>query len=227
MDKYDIIKRFSGGVGHDINNLLTGIMGFVMLMQEDMDKDSECVGYAEGIRKSAVKLQGLTRKLLKVNNNRKYNRTDIDPRYLLDEAIRHVKEFPEDVDVATNVDLVEGAKVCVDTEKTILALCCILSYLKYRASDAITVRLCGAETAGKDSIAVSGGVSLRFGALKKENIEPAPEDPFDPLYTTASHFLLGCELALAREVFTDQGGNLDTESSDPETFVYNAFLPAE
>jgi light-regulated signal transduction histidine kinase (bacteriophytochrome) len=226
MDRFDMIKRFSGGVGHDINNLLTGIMGFVMLMQEDIDKDSECRGYAEGIRRSALKLQELTRKLLAVNNKKKYKRTEIHPRTLLDAAIRDTRDALEDMEVKPDSHFEDHVRVFVDTEKVILALCCILAYLKYRTSGCITVRSGGAEPAGRAPEDVRGGVNYLFSASRRADLEASREDTFEPLYTTSSHFLLGCELALAREIFTDHGGGLTSEGTDPGTLSFNAFLPS-
>ena len=61
--KMDSIGNLAGGVAHDFNNMLGGIMGYAsILMQEENDEDNQSI--LEGIINSAKRASDLTQKLL-------------------------------------------------------------------------------------------------------------------------------------------------------------------
>ncbi|MDF7801750.1 PAS domain S-box protein [Pontiellaceae bacterium B1224] len=62
--KMEAIGLLAGGVAHDFNNILQGILGFSELLMYDMDKDSLEYSNATEIKKSATKAVGLTKQLL-------------------------------------------------------------------------------------------------------------------------------------------------------------------
>ena len=64
LSRMDLLRKFAGGVAHDVNNLLTGVMGFAMLIQEEVEEQTEIHKYAKGIEKSALKCQQLSDKLI-------------------------------------------------------------------------------------------------------------------------------------------------------------------
>ena len=60
--KMDAVGQLAGGVAHDFNNMLGGIMGAAELLQEDLDDAGS--DYVEMILNSAQRAADLTRKLL-------------------------------------------------------------------------------------------------------------------------------------------------------------------
>jgi PAS domain S-box-containing protein len=62
--KMEAVGRLAGGVAHDFNNILMGIMGFGELMKLELRKDDPLYHYTEEIVKVAERGSSLTRQLL-------------------------------------------------------------------------------------------------------------------------------------------------------------------
>jgi len=62
--KMESIGRLAGGVAHDLNNLLTPIMGYSQLALRSLPKDNPLYGDMEQIHQAGQRAQSLTRQLL-------------------------------------------------------------------------------------------------------------------------------------------------------------------
>jgi PAS domain S-box-containing protein len=63
-EKMDAVGQLAGGVAHDFNNQLAGIMGYVELLQRQLKDDPASSEIAQRILKAVERSAGLTRKLL-------------------------------------------------------------------------------------------------------------------------------------------------------------------
>jgi PAS domain S-box-containing protein len=70
-EKMDAIGQLAGGVAHDFNNQLGGIMGFAEMLSESLT-DPTYKRYAENIMTAAVRAADLTRQLLAFGRKGKY-----------------------------------------------------------------------------------------------------------------------------------------------------------
>jgi two-component system, NtrC family, sensor kinase len=79
MDKMVAIGRLSGGVAHELNNPLHGILTFVQLAQKHQDKPEKVARYHEVIRECALRCRDI------VSNLRHFSRRSYDdPHTLID-----------------------------------------------------------------------------------------------------------------------------------------------
>jgi PAS domain S-box-containing protein len=62
--RMDALGQLAGGVAHDFNNILGGIMGFSDLLRRRVGRDDAAMRYADAITKAAERAAGLTRQLL-------------------------------------------------------------------------------------------------------------------------------------------------------------------
>ena len=62
--KMEAVGRFAGGVAHDLNNMMTIIMGFSDFLLGALGRDDSRRGDADEIRKAAERAMHLTRQLL-------------------------------------------------------------------------------------------------------------------------------------------------------------------
>jgi PAS domain S-box-containing protein len=62
--KMEVVGRLAGGVAHDFNNQLMGILGYAELCQEALAENREALGWLDEISKAATRSADLTRKLL-------------------------------------------------------------------------------------------------------------------------------------------------------------------
>lgn len=62
--KLESVGQLAGGVAHDFNNILNGIVGFLALLRKRVDPGSKGDEYAQRIHDLAMRAAGLTRQLL-------------------------------------------------------------------------------------------------------------------------------------------------------------------
>jgi PAS domain S-box-containing protein len=89
--KMDALGQLAGGVAHDFNNMLNGIMGaaeLIRLKQDDTDSIDE---YVDLIIKSAEKAGNLTKQLLTFSRKAKKSSSDIDVGLIVNETVSLLK----------------------------------------------------------------------------------------------------------------------------------------
>ncbi len=62
--KMEAIGRLAGGVAHDFNNMLTGIIGYADLLLLSLNRDHPLIGKVEEIKKAGKRAASLTQQLL-------------------------------------------------------------------------------------------------------------------------------------------------------------------
>ncbi|MCK5578387.1 MAG: PAS domain S-box protein, partial [Planctomycetes bacterium] len=85
-EKMEAIGRLAGGVAHDFNNQLTGIMGFADLLVSRLG-DEKLRKYAENIVRSAKRSAGLTEQLLAFSRKGKYASDPVDIHRIINEVM--------------------------------------------------------------------------------------------------------------------------------------------
>jgi PAS domain S-box-containing protein len=88
MEKMDAIGQLAGGVAHDFNNQLSGIMGYGDVLQKRLD-DPVLKKYVENMMVGARRAADLTRQLLAFSRKGQHRQTPLD----VHDAIREVVEI--------------------------------------------------------------------------------------------------------------------------------------
>ena len=85
--KLDAIGQLAGGVAHDFNNMLGGILGAAELLSLTMKSDDHCNKYLDIITNSAKNAAGLTEKLLAFARKGKVESMVVDVKNAIDDTI--------------------------------------------------------------------------------------------------------------------------------------------
>ncbi len=86
-EKLEAIGLLAGGVAHDFNNQLAGILGFADVLREELTESPELQSYADQILTAAERSATLTRQLLSFARKGKLQHTVIDAHELIDEVV--------------------------------------------------------------------------------------------------------------------------------------------
>ncbi|HEX4633868.1 MAG TPA: response regulator [Gemmatimonadales bacterium] len=102
--KMEAVGRLAGGVAHDFNNVLTGILGYAGLLLEGLPTLSPLRPDIEEIKKAADRAAGLTRQLLAFSRRQTLEMRVLDLTTLvadMDKLLRRI--LGEDIDVVTTL----------------------------------------------------------------------------------------------------------------------------
>lgn len=70
IERLEVLSEFAGGLAHDYNNLMTGILGGADMALEELPAESEVRSVIEGIRRSALEAVDLTGQVLAFSGGR-------------------------------------------------------------------------------------------------------------------------------------------------------------
>ena len=102
--KMEAIGKLAGGVAHDFNNMLTAILGYSSMIQEDAPPKSATRDQAQQIRRAAENAAALTQKLLAFSRKQILQADAMDLRSLLGNLLPLVRNaVGEDVAVSTQM----------------------------------------------------------------------------------------------------------------------------
>ncbi len=87
MDRMSSIGQLSGGVAHEINNPLTGVLGQAQLLLEKLPENSPYRPHIQKIESAAQRCRKIVRSLLDFSRDKDYNFVHADVIEILDETI--------------------------------------------------------------------------------------------------------------------------------------------
>jgi len=90
--KMEAIGKLAGGVAHDFNNMLTAILGYASLIQEDAPPRSAIRDQAHQIRRAAENAAALTQKLLAFSRRQMLQSDPVDFRSMLGTLLPLVRQ---------------------------------------------------------------------------------------------------------------------------------------
>ena len=82
--KLESVGRLAGGVAHDFNNILGGILGYATLMADTVEPGTNVHNYAKAVENAALRAAELTRQLLTFARSGKFRQEPVD----LNDAVR-------------------------------------------------------------------------------------------------------------------------------------------
>lgn len=103
--KMEAIGKLAGGVAHEFNNLLGGILGYASILHEKIKDDNQVTRKLDLIIKSSKRGAELTQKLLGFARKGNYKKDLLDGNLLVQEGIDLLKpSLPKNIDIKTNLD---------------------------------------------------------------------------------------------------------------------------
>jgi signal transduction histidine kinase/CheY-like chemotaxis protein len=102
--KMEAIGKLAGGVAHDFNNMLTAILGYASMIQEDAPPESAIREQALQIRRAAENAASLTQKLLAFSRKQVLHSDPVDFRFMLSNLLGLLRgAIGADITVSTQI----------------------------------------------------------------------------------------------------------------------------
>ncbi len=229
-EKMEAIGRLAGGVAHDFNNQLAGIMGYAELLVDSL-RDEGLRVYAGNILKAARQAAGLTRKLLGFARKNSLVKAPVDLHAIIAEMIALLQHtIDKRIDVRLHLDarpsLIHGDPSLLSNALLNLAL---------NARDAMPQGGCLAiatSTVQRDRRTV--GLDLDPGRYLRITVSDTGvgmsaetrRHLFEPFFTTKGPGEgTGLGLASVYATVRSHGGDLVVESAPGQGTTFHLFLP--
>ena len=232
VQKVESIGRLAGGVAHDLNNLLTPVLGYGQLMSNDFEEGDKRKGYLEQIMRASGRARDLVGQLLAFSRKQtlQYQPLDINTviRKFSELLRRTVRE-----DIALVFDLGDDIKT---VEADVGQIEQVLMNLSVNAADAMPgggqltfttsmvdchgdlVR-CGLNSSQKHMVLTVRDTGCGMDSDLLNNI-------FEPFFSTKGDKGTGLGLATVYGIVTQHGGHTKVESEVGKGTSFRIFLPA-
>jgi PAS domain S-box-containing protein len=220
--KLESIGRLAGGVAHDFNNILTGILAHAQLALTKLEEDSNVRPKLEEIIKQARRAANLTSQLLSFARKQVVKPKPVNLNYLAIDSLRLLKPVLGDaIEIVTELEPELGT-VEVDPSRFQQ----VLVNLAINARDAMpqggTLTLCTSNVPGKAVTPADqaglGEVVLSVSDSGTGMDKRTLERIFEPFFTTkASGRGTGLGLATCQSIVNQAGGRIQVVSGPTGT----------
>ncbi len=103
--RMDALGQLAGGVAHDFNNVVGGILAFCELLRARVRTDDKASQYVESVMTAAERAAGLTRQLLAFARKTKAEMRSVDVHRIVDDALQLAsRTFDRRIVVETKLD---------------------------------------------------------------------------------------------------------------------------
>ena len=232
--KLESIGRLAGGVAHEINNSMTGVLGFTDLATQGAQDDPALLSDLREIRRAGERVAGITRQLLTFARRQVSLRAAVDPARLVLGQQRALQAM-----LGEQVHLeIQVAAVLPPVRVDVAQFEQVLINLVLNARDAmptggtITLEvnaewLAAPRTVGSVVLPAGSYVHLTVADAGVGMSADVMARLFEPFFTTKDvHKGTGLGLAVCHGIITQHGGAISAESLPGSGSTMHVWLPA-
>jgi len=232
--KMESIGTLAGGVAHDFNNLISGILGYASLIKMKLKKNHKLYRYADTIETSARHAGELTGQLLAFSRGGNYEPKVVNLNRVLDETLEIInrtfdKSIEIEVNMSESIPTVEADPGQI--QQVIMNLCvnaCHAMANKGKLIIETTEETIGEEQAA--SLAKTRPGSYVILSIADTGIgmdEETVKRIFEPFFTTKEKGKgTGLGLAMVYGVVQRHGGTVRVSSEPGKGSTFKIYIPA-
>jgi len=235
--KTEAIGTLAGGIAHDFNNILTAILGFANLVQDELSKNSELWAEQHEVIKAANRAKELVKQILAVSRQTEHGREPIQVHLIIKEALQLLRpSIPATIEIHSDIDPASGYVMADPTQiyQIIMNLCTNASHAMQERGGELHISLSPMELNEEQKRLHEIGPDLPAGkylklVVRDTGIGIAPDvldKIFDPYFTTKRKGEgTGLGLAVVQGIVKTYGGDITVASNLGQGSTFTVFLP--
>ncbi len=229
--KWESIATLAGGIAHQFNNAISGIIGNVDLLEMDFSGFEEITSYTENIKISSIRMARLAQQLLAYARGGKYKEKIISGSELIRETLSFI-DHSIDNDIKIEKDISDQVSL-INVDVTQMQM--VISAIMSNASEAIEDR--GRIRITCKNIGISKKKNISIPDLKAGNYyrikiedngkgmdEETRTRVFEPFFTT-NYEGRGLGMAAADGIIKNHGGLITVDSKLGKGTIVIIYLP--
>lgn len=227
--KMQAMGTLAEGIAHDFNNILTPVIGYVQLMQEEVASESEHGIYLEKISQASFRARKLVQQILTFSRHESQVKEPVDMEEVMEEVVGLVRSsFPSSIslksDIGPALPMVMGEATAI--HQVVMNLLTNARHALEADGGEIVV-----EVSRLEEVPVRARVFEPWVRLKvRDNgcgIDPMHLDRiFDPYFTTRPKEKgTGLGLSVVHGIVSNLGGDVGVKSTPGEGTSITIYLP--
>ncbi len=232
--KMEAVGTLAGGIAHDFNNILTPILGYAEMVQEDMAPGSTAWERQNEIVKAGNRAKELVKQILSFSRQSDQELQPIQVHLVVKEALKLLRSsLPTTIEIKQNIDT-KGGYVLADPTRIhqVMMNLCTNAYHAMRESGGIlAVSLTTMNIGPEDSVPELNLVAGDYLRLEVSDtgcgMTPKVRDRiFEPYFTTrAKGEGTGLGLSVVHGIVKGLGGHITVYSEPGQGTTFHVYLP--
>lgn len=229
--KMESIGTLAGGIAHDFNNILSPLVGFAEMLQEDIPGDSPLQEHVGEILRAALRARELVRQILTFSRQGETVLQSVRLQEVLAEVLNLLQSsIPKTIEIQTNIDAGCGLVTADPTQlhQVIMNLATNAYHAMQQAGGRLGIFLDQADIPRHAVQNLPAGTYARLTVTDTgTGIQPeALERVFDPYYTTKETGKgTGLGLSVARGIVKTYRGAIRIQSQPGKGTTVLVYLP--
>ncbi|MCP4714213.1 MAG: response regulator [Deltaproteobacteria bacterium] len=232
--KMESIGTLAGGVAHEFNNILGGIIGYAEIAKDDLPATRPVDESLDNILELSNRARDIVKQILTFSRKDRRKKKPLQPHFLINEDIKMLRAtIPATIEIRTDIDEKSGTILADPTQihQVGMNLCANAAQAMERKGGVLKLGLAPVVLDAED---VKSYQDLKPGEYVKLTISDtgAGIDPdninmiFDPFFTTKEVGKgTGLGLAVVEGITKDHGGIINVSSKPGEGTTFEVFLP--
>lgn len=216
----DTVGQLAGGMAHDLNNLLSVVIGMCEVAANNLDRPTEARRNLQEVHRAGQRATDIARQLLEFSRRR-----EVEPRVVnLNTLTREIADILRRVlgeDITLELRLATGlGNIRIDPTQVQRALLnfCLNARDAMPDGGTLTIRTANKPRDGRPGVAL---VVTDSGCGMDDDTRARV---FEPFFTTKPHGT-GLGLANIRQFFTNAGGHVEVTSEPGHGAAFEVWLP--
>ncbi len=236
--KMEAIGTLAGGIAHDLNNILSPVLGYADMIMRTSDAGSQVFKRSEKIQKAALRAADLVNQVLAFNRGGEEEKRRIRLHPVVKEVVKLLRgSIPSTIRIIDEVDR-ECDPVLADPtqiHQVVMNLCTNAYHAMESTGGELTVRLHQIELTQANMVAfpnlIRGAGSYLVLEVRDTGCgmsEDVVERIFDPYFTTKEEGKgTGLGLATAYSIIQASDGDIRVKSTLGKGSCFSIYIPAE
>jgi signal transduction histidine kinase/ActR/RegA family two-component response regulator len=233
--KMEAIGTLAGGIVHDFNNILSGIVGYSELMKMDNSLSPHLDKYADEVMKAGTRATKLVRQILVFSRHEQAKREVIQLGSIVEEAFKFLRatipstiEFKMELSPKIPPVLADSTQI----HQIVMNLCTNASHAMGERPGRLEVRL---EPFTVDTFIAGANSNLRSGQYVRLSVSDTGHGMdiatqgriFDPFFTTKGPGIgTGLGLSVVHGIVKSHDGAITVKSRQGEGTTFQLYFPA-
>lgn len=224
--KLAAIGELATNIAYEVNNPLTGVLGYTGLLLKSDDIPQEKKEHLRTIERETLRAREILKNLLDFSRRKPPHLVRTDIAGIIEDTIMLVKGQAKVIHVDIKTDCPPGLPlVAVDTDeiKQVFVNLINNAFFAMPSGGTLTIR-CGAEDEGTGPPHIVVSLSDTGHGIPEDHLDKI----FDPFFTTRSDGGgTGLGLSISYMVVQNHGGRIEVESAVGEGSTFRVVLPAQ
>lgn len=232
--KMEAIGTLAGGIAHDFNNILTAILGYANIVQENLAEGSQDRADQSEVIKAGNRATELVKQILSFSRHAEHDMALVAIQPIIKEALKLLRStIPTTIEIRQDIasDCCHIMADPTQIHQVLMNLCTNAYHAMREKGGVLSVLLQGTEIAPGDHLAELGlppgsYVKLEVSDTGHGMDQAVMEKIFEPYFTTKGKGAgTGLGLSVVHGIVKSHGGEIRVYSEPGQGTTFNIYLP--